>query len=281
MAGRVLMGVGAVFTPIAAGIAVASSEPGRQGRALAIVFLGISMSYVVGVPLGAWLGFRYGWQVPIAAVGGFALLMLIVLSLRVPLDIDAPGASLRGLPALLRQSAVLWPLSLTLTYFIAIFCVFAYIGPVLHALLPMSSERLSLTLMMFGISGVIGTLVGGWANDRFGPRRSLVVQLATLGGMMVLVPFTKGSYLAIVTVFLVWGVAGFGMMTPQQSRLVSAAPPQAPLLLSLNTSMLYFGTALGAAFGGAASTALGFEKVAWAGAPLTLLGLATLLPSRR
>jgi DHA1 family inner membrane transport protein len=159
--------------------------------------------------------------------------------------------------------------------------VFAYIGPVLHALLPMSSERLSLTLMMFGISGVIGTLVGGWANDHFGPRRSLMVQLTTLGITMVLVPFTKGSHVAILAVFLIWGVAGFGMMTPQQSRLVSAAPAQAPLLLSLNTSMLYLGTALGAAFGGAASAALGFDKVSWAGVPLTLLGLATLVFGRR
>ncbi len=104
MAGRVLMGMGAVFTPIAAGIAVASSEPGRQGRSLSIVFLGISLSYVVGVPLGAWLGFRFGWQVPLAAVGAAALLMLVVVSLRVPLDIEAPGASLRGLPALLTRA---------------------------------------------------------------------------------------------------------------------------------------------------------------------------------
>ncbi len=144
----------------------------------------------------------------------------------------------------------------------------------------MSSERLALTLMLFGISGVIGTLVGGWANDRFGPRRSLMVQLTTLGCMMALVPLTQGSYLAIVTVFFVWGIAGFGMMTPQQSRLVSAAPAQAPVLLSLNTSMLYLGTALGAAFGGAASTSLGFDKVAWAGVPLALLGLRTLVASR-
>jgi MFS transporter, DHA1 family, inner membrane transport protein len=277
MAGRVLMGMGAVFTPLAAGIAVATSEPGRQGRSLAVVFLGISMSYVVGVPLGAWLGFRFGWQVPMALVAGFALLMLVIVSLRVPLDIGAPGASLRGLPALLKQGAVLWPLALTLLYFTAIFCVFAYIGPVLQALYPMSSERLSVTLMLFGLSGVAGTLVGGWANDRFGPRRSLMVQLATLGSMMALVPFTQGSHLAIVTVFVIWGIAGFGMMTPQQSRLVSAAPAHAPVLLSLNTSMLYLGTALGATLGGAASTSLGFDKVAWAGVPLALLGLATLL----
>ena len=280
LVGRVLMGLGATFTPIAAGIAVATTEPQRRGRALSIVFLGISMSYVVGLPLGSWLGFRFGWQAPVLLVTGLSVLMLGLLSLRVPDHIEAPGAQFKGLGALLRRRDVLLPLSLTLVYFIAIFCVFAYIGPVLQALLPMSGERLSLTLMLFGLSGVVGTLVGGWANDHFGARRSLMVQLSTLGTMMALVPLTQGHYAAIVAVFVVWGVAGFGMMTPQQSRLAAAAPEHAPMLLSLNSSMLYVGTALGAAVGGAASAGLGFARLSWIGVPLALLGLLTLVLSR-
>lgn len=276
LGGRVLMGLGAMFTPIAAGIAIASVEPARRGRALSLVFLGISLSYVVGVPLGAWLGLRYGWHTPIALVTVLSFVMLLVASRWVPDEIQAPGASFEGLGRLLARAAVAWPLALTLLYFTAIFCVFSYIGPVLQSLLPMSHERLSFTLMLFGVAGVVGTLVGGWANDRFGPRRSLTVQLIMLGTMMALVPLTRGHYLAIVTVFVIWGVAGFGMMTPQQSRLASVAPAQAPLLLSLNTSMLYFGTALGAAVGGAASTSIGFDHLSWLGVPLTLLGLTTL-----
>ena len=200
LAGRVLMGVGAMFTPIAAGIAVALVEPARSGRAL----------------------------------------------------------------------------SLTLLYFIAIFTVFAYIGPVLQALQPMSPERLSLTLAIFGLSGVVGTLVGGWANDHFGARRSLTVQLAVLGATMVLLPLARGHALLIVATFVVWGIAGFGMMAPQQSRLAMLAPAQAPILLSLNTSMLYFGTALGAAVGGAASAHVAFSHLSWVGVPFAIAGLATL-----
>jgi DHA1 family inner membrane transport protein len=274
--GRVLMGVGAMFTPIAAGIAVALVEPVRRGRALSLVFLGISLSYVVGLPLGAWIGFRFGWQWPIALVAALALVSGIALAVLLPKNIQAPGASFKGLGSLLSQAPVLWTLSLTLLYFVAIFLVFAYIGPVLQALYPMSSERMSLTLALFGLSGVIGTLIGGWANDRFGPRRSLTLQLALLGGTMVLVPLTKGHYPLLVTVFLVWGIAGFGMMAPQQSRLAVLSPAQAPVLLSLNTSMLYFGTALGAAIGGAVVGRVGFAHMAWVGVPFALAGLATL-----
>lgn len=276
LAGRVLMGVGALFTPVAAGLAVALVEPARRGRALSLVFLGISLSYVIGVPLGAWLGFRFGWAWPVGLVAALAALGALVLALLLPRDIDAPGARFDGLGALLAQREVLWALLLTLLYFIAIFVVFAYIGPVLQALQPMSTERMAATLALFGVSGVVGTLVGGWANDRFGARRTLTVQLAVLATMMALVPLTRGSYAALLAVFLVWGVAGFGMMSPQQSRLATLAPAQAPILLSLNTSMLYFGTALGAAIGGPASLAIGFERLAWAGVPFALAGWLTL-----
>jgi MFS transporter, DHA1 family, inner membrane transport protein len=71
-------------------------------------------------------------------------------------------------------------------------------------------------------------------------------------------------------------MAGFGMMTPQQSRLAALAPAQAPVLLSLNTSMLYGGTALGAALGGAASGVIGFDRLSWIGVPFALAGLAAL-----
>jgi DHA1 family inner membrane transport protein len=274
--GRVLMGVGAMFTPVAAGIAVALVDPSRRGRALSLVFLGISLSYVIGLPLGAWVGFRYGWQWPIALVAVLALLSFSALLALLPRDIDAPGASFKGLGELLTRAPVLWTLGLTLLYFIAIFLVFSYIGPVLQALQPMSGERMSATLAMFGVSGVIGTLVGGWAIDHFGARRSLFVQLTVLGTMMALLPLTRGHYELMVLTLLVWGIAGFGMMAPQQSRLAALSPAQAPVLLSLNTSMLYFGTALGAAIGGAASAVVRFDQMAWVGVPFALAGLATL-----
>jgi DHA1 family inner membrane transport protein len=280
LAGRVLMGVGAMFTPVAAGLAIALVDAPRRGRALSLVFLGISLSYVVGLPLGAWLGLQHGWQAPVLVVAALSASSCLAL-MRLPADIAAPGASFQGLGRLLAQPPVWWTLALTLLYFTAIFLVFSYIGPVLQALQPMSNNQLSVTLMLFGLSGVLGTLVGGWANDRFGPLRTLVLQLSVLGTMMVLVPLTQGHYAALVGVFVVWGIAGFGMMTPQQSRLAGLAPAQAPVLLSLNTSMLYFGTAAGAALGGVAAARTGFAQLAWVGVPFVLAGLVSLWISGR
>ena len=274
--GRVLMGVGAMFTPLAAGIAVALAPPALRGRALALVFLGMSLSYVIGMPLGAWLGTLYGWRVPVFGVAGVCALACGALAGMLPRDIAAPGASLAGAGKLLARPAVAWTLALTLFYFVAIFTVFSYIGPVLQALVPMSGAQISLTLMAFGISGVAGTLLGGWANDRFGTQRTLTVQLGTLASSMLLVPLTQGHVAWMIGVFMVWGTAGFGMTTPQQSRLAALAPQSAPLLMSLNTSMLYLGTAIGAAVGGAVASFIGLAHLAWAGAPFAIAGLLTL-----
>jgi DHA1 family inner membrane transport protein len=277
LAGRVLMGLGAVFTPIAAGIAVAIVEPARRGQALALTFLGISLSYVVGVPVGAWLGAAYGWHAPLWLFSVLSLLAIGAVVAWVPAALHAPGARFAGLPALLARRDVLAVLALTFLYFIAIFAVFSFIGPVLQALVPMDRARQSLTLALFGLSGVAGTLLGGVANDRFGPQRSLVVQLSVLGLTMAVLPLTAGSWPALVATLLTWGTAGFGMMVPQQSRLAALAPPAAPLLLSLNTSMLYLGTAAGAVIGGLFAARLGFGHLGWAGLPFVAAGLAILV----
>ena len=281
LAGRVLMGVGAVFTPISASIAVAVVAPQRRGKALSLTFLGMSMSYVVGLPLGAWLGLRFGWRVPVLGLAVVSALMIALVGVWIPSSVRAAAASFRGLGALLRVAAVFQSLVLTLCYFCAIFTVFSYTGPVLQALNPMTSETLSLTLMVFGLAGVTGTLTGGWASDRFGPIDTLRMQLATLAAMMLLLPLTQGHYLPMVVVFFIWGVAGFGMMSPTQARLATAAPAHTPILFSLNSSMVYLGTALGAAVGGISSAASGFATLSWAGAVFVLLGGWSLWQARR
>jgi MFS transporter, DHA1 family, inner membrane transport protein len=277
LAGRVLMGLGAAFTPIAAGIAVAIALPAQRGKALALTFLGMSLSYVVGVPLGSWLGLAFHWHTPIWLVCGAAVLAMAAVARWVPADVRAPGATFVGLGAWLRQRAVASTLLVTLAYFVAIFTVFSYIGPVLQALVPMSRGQQALTLALFGLSGVVGTVLGGFANDRFGPQRTLRVQLVMLGAMMALLPLTAGHWPALMVVLFAWGMAGFGMMAPQQSRLAGLAPAAAPMLLSLNTSMLYLGTAGGAITGGGAIAAgLGFAQLAWAGVPFVALALVLL-----
>ncbi len=276
LSGRVLMGIGSMYSALASGLVVAMVAPAVRARALALVFSGMSLSYAVGVPLGTWLGFAYGWHAPIALVAVCCVLAVAALAYALPGHIQAPGASFAGLGAVLRRGDIVRVWLRTLLYFIAIFSVFGYVGPVLQALVPMSPQQLSVTLVLFGISGVLGTFAGGWASDRFGPIRTLRFNLAVFIITMLCVPLSKGSYPLVVTIFIIWGIAGFSLGAPQMSRMTSLAPAQAPLLLSLNGSMIYLGTALGAVASGALIGTVGFDRLAWVGVPFAALAYATL-----
>jgi len=282
LAARVLMGCGSAATALMAGLAVAVAPVERRAQALSIVFVGMSLSYVTGIPLATWVGLGWGWRLPVWAAVALTLLAALALWRALPTArASVTGPSLSGALALLRQRAVLSVFVLTLIYFIAIFSVFSYMGPVLKSLLPMGAGALSAVISVFGLAGVVGTLSGGRAADRWGPRRSLTFSLSGLSLCLMLLPLTAGHGVAMVAVLMVWGVCGFSMMAPQQVRLAQLAGPQTPLALSLNNSMLYLGIALGAAVGGVALAHLEPRHLPWVGAPFALAALAWMRWSTR
>ena len=276
MLGRVLMGVGAVFTPVAAGVAVGMVSAAQRGRALSRTFLGMSLSYVLGMPLGAWVGLALGWRWPLALVALLALGLVWWMARQLPTEVKGEAPASTPLRGLLAQGDITLALAFTLLYFTAIFTVSAYMGPVQMALNPLSPTGLSVVLMCIGLAGVAGTLLGGWGSDRVGPRRTLRVLAGVMTAMMLLLPWTAGTLVATVLACGLWSLCGFGMMTPQQARLAEQAFSQAPMLMSLNASMVYIGTALGAAVGGWALPHTGFGQLAWVGAGFALLAWASL-----
>ena len=276
MLGRVLMGLGAVFTPVAAGVAVGMVAAAQRGRALSRTFLGMSLSYVLGMPLGAWMGLALGWRWPLALVAVMALGLMGWMRGRLPAEVTTEPPQGAPLRSLLAQGDISMALAFTLLYFTAIFTVSAYMGPVQMALNPLSATGLSLVLMSIGLAGVAGTLLGGWYSDRMGPRRTLLVLAGLMTAMMLLLPWTAGTLVATVLVCGLWSLCGFGMMTPQQARLAERAFSQAPMLMSLNASMVYIGTALGSAVGGWALPHTGFAQLAWVGAGFALLAWTSL-----
>jgi DHA1 family inner membrane transport protein len=275
--GRIVMGAGAMFSAVASATAVGLVVPALRGRALSLTNVGQGISYAIGVPMGTWLGLEFGWRLPLWLATGASLAILLLAWSWVPRQLrdSPPTGSLR---AAIGQWAVLRVWARTLLLFLAIFAVFTYIGPVLVALDDLSPVGLAAVLAIFGLAGVVGTLVGGWANDRFGSIRVITYQLTVVGLMMVLLPFTQGKVVLTVLTLVIWGLHSFGTMVPQQSRLVALASSQAPMLMSLNSSMLYIGSALGAVVGGLAMSTIGVGRLSWVGAPFVLLSLLTLVP---
>jgi len=242
----------------------------------------MSLSYVTGIPLSAWIGLEWGWRVPAWAAAGLCAVMTLALWRGVPsLPRHAPASMGSGMAALLKQPPIRAAYAVTFFYFIAIMTVFSYIGPVLTALVPMTPGQLSAAISLFGVAGVTGTLLGGRAADRLGVRRSLTLSLSGMTVCMLLLPLTAGSAVVMMGLMMFWGVSGFSLMAPQQSHIAHHAGPLTPLALSLNNSMLYLGTAAGAALGGALLPLTGLAQLPWVSAPMAFAALVILRLSTR
>ena len=280
MVGRVIMGAGVMFTAAASATAVSLVAPAQRGQALAITNLGQSISYAVGVPIGTWIGLQLGWRWPLWLAAASSLLVWLLATRLLPRNIQVQVAT-GSLRSAAGQAAV-WRVWLrTLLMFTAIFGVFTYIGPVLQEIGELNANELSIVLALFGCGGVIGTLMGGWAADRLGVLPTLALQLSIVTLMLGLLPLTQGHPVLLTLAMVTWSINSFGSMTPQQSRLIGLAPAQAPMLMSLNSSMLYVGAALGAAAGGSLIGVVGMRRLPWVAVPFLALALISLWPDWR
>lgn len=273
----------AAYTPNAAAVATMLARPEQRARALSVVIGGLTIATVLGVPIGRiasiWLGWREALGLVavlscIAAIGVFSIMPSLPGNPRVPL-----GARL----ALLRRPGVLAVLPLTLIGMAACTAPFAYTIPVLNAL-SVPHATIALMLFVYGIGAVIGNFSSGYGTDRWGAKRVLVtayVALAgSLGGMAWLAVKATAAPIATGLLMLGWGASGWAQTPAQQHRLIATAPQEAPLVVALNSSGIYFGIALGTALGGVAMSA-SITAVLESGLALSVLSLVFLAMTTR
>jgi predicted MFS family arabinose efflux permease len=274
---RVFTAFGAgLFTPTAAAFAVGLVSPAARGRALSVTFSGIGLSYIVGMPFGAWASFSsFGWPL---AFWGIACAAALVTGLlwRAPRGVATSPASIAGYLVVLRDRRAMLSLSISALYFASIFGIFSYVGGFLTDYVGVPEARLVPVLAAFGIAALVGTFAGGALADRFGPTRMLYAICAGFLAVFAAVWAMPGQTAGLVAVFLLWGTIGFAFYAAQQSRLVAIAPGQATVMLALNATMLYLGTAAGAAMGGAVIASIGYRGLPVMAAVL-IAGVALLV----
>ena len=280
--GRIVSALGgALYTPIAASIAVAIAAPERRARALALVFAGMTIAQVLGIPLGSLLATGLSWRAVFAVVALAAVAAFVVIQRRVPADVAAPASTLAQLGALLRDPGAALALSVTLVFFAGQFVVITFLGPVISSAAGVGGGGLALLLWLFGVAAVVANLVGGAVSDRIGPAPTIMG--LTLGSAVVLaiLPTLDGQPVAAAACLLLWGLTGYAFMTPQQARLVDLMPWAPGLALSLNAAALYAGSAVGGAVGGAIVARSGLAPLGLGGAALLGVSLVLLGASGR
>ena len=246
---------------------------GKGAQAIALMFTGLTVANILGVPLGTLLGQALGWRSTFWAVVVLGVASLLILARNVPALHELTPPRLRQELRVLRQPQVLLAMAMTVFGFGGIFTVFTYIVPILTGEAHLGESTISWVLILFGLGATGGTLLGGRLAD-WKLMPALGVALATLCGFFLL--FAALMHLpafAVASVFLI-GFIGFLGGPALQARSVQQAS-QAPLLAStLNQSAFNLGNAGGAWLGASLlSGGHGFPHLAVAAAAVTAVGL--------
>ena len=250
---------------------------GQGARAIALMFAGLTLANVLGVPFGTFLGQWAGWRSAFGAVTGLGVIAALGVWRLVPPLPELHAPDMRREMAVLRQPQVLLALAMTVLGFGGVFTVFTYIAPILQEQSHVSARATGWVLVLFGAGTTLGNLLGGRLADwRLMP--SLVAILVTL--TLILAGFTwtmHDTVAAIATVF-VWGVAAFATVPPLQMRVVQQAVDGPHLASTLNIAAFNLGNAIGAFIGGLViDGGLGLPALGIAGAAVTVLGLLVTL----
>ncbi|MEU9048086.1 MULTISPECIES: MFS transporter [unclassified Kitasatospora] len=282
LATRVLAAAGAaLYTPTANAVATTLVAPERRGRALATVLGGMTVATALGVPLGTWVG-RADWRLTmwlVTALGVAALAGLAVLLRDLPAPAAAPTLAARLAP--LAQRRVLGAAATTLVFFLAFQSVYIYLATAVSGATGGDANRLSLVLLTCGVMSVAGSWLGGRLVDRAGVRRVLLAGSAVAAGAFAALPWLGRSMPGALVYAMVVPLAGWAVSVALPHRLASIDPASAPLLISLNSSALYLGTAAGGAVGSAAVAVLGGRWFPLAAAVLAVAACAVAAATTR
>jgi predicted MFS family arabinose efflux permease len=287
MASRILLAACAgLYMPTASAYAAAAVPPAQRGRALSLVYAGLTAAIVLGVPLGTFIGHHLSWRSTFLAVAALALVAFAGVARFVPAQAPAPQVGFAARLAVLRRLDVLLGLLVTVLAMAAAFTVYTYLALFLLRTTGIAGDRVSFVLLAFGGGGALGNLLGGYASDRMPPQRAvtfaLTIASVTLAALSAAAFLPRSLALfAIPALIATWGIAGWAFTPAQQARLVALAPASAPIVLSFNAAAVYVGISLGSVLGSLIVAYGSVLWLGWAGGACGLLALALLqLPVR-
>ncbi|WP_410468761.1 MFS transporter [Bdellovibrio bacteriovorus] len=221
----------------------------QKALAIALMFTGLTVANIAGVPFGTWLGQHFGWRSTFWAVTAIGPLAMLALSLFIPTDNGQTEVNLKAELEAIRQPKVISGLAITVVGFAAVFAIFTYISPILTTLTKLPESWISPLLLLFGLGLIFGNIFGGKLADR-NLNLALVGSLVALTVVSGAYSLFSDNYLAMFVLVFLLGFAGFATVPPLQMNVLESAS-QAPVLASaLNIAAFNVGNALGAWGGG-------------------------------
>ncbi|MCU6499600.1 MFS transporter [Rugamonas sp. A1-17] len=284
VAARILTGLAhGVFFSIGSTIATSLVPKEKAASAIAIMFTGLTVALVTGVPLGTFIGQHFGWRETFLAVSALGVLAFIGSLLFVPSTIKHSKPA-----SLLQQMKVLGEPRLLLVYAITAlgyggsFTAFTYLAPILQDITGFSASTVGLVMLVYGVSVAVGNIWGGRLADRRGPVGALKIIFLGLAAVLFVLSFAAPYKWLVLATVLLWGAVAFGNVAGLQVYVVRQAehftPRAVDVASGLNIAAFNVGIAGGAWGGGLIVDHLGLVHTGWAGGLVVLgaLGLTAL-----
>ena len=258
------------FFGIGAVVAANLVPPKQRASAIALMFAGLTLANVLGVPLGTALGQEFGWRSTFWAVVIIGLMAVAAIALWVPKNIPHASGNIISEFAVLKRPQVLLAMGMSIMASASLFTVFTYIAPLLREVTGLTPHAVTIVLLLFGVGITIGNIIGGKLAD-WKLMPSLMGIFVGLAAILVVMVFTTAyEASAIVTIF-VWGMLVFAVVAPIQMRVVDSAVGAPNLASTLNQGAFNLGNAAGAWIGGAALTVgVDYASLPWVGAALAV-----------
>ncbi|GGY24378.1 chloramphenicol efflux pump [Streptomyces omiyaensis] len=270
------------FWAVGAAVAIAMVPQGSRARAMAVMIGGLSIANVLGVPAGAFLGEHLGWRAAFWAVGAASAIALVGVLTRIPhLPLPETKPRLAKELTIYRDRQVLLSIVITALAAGGVFCAFSYLAPLLTEVSGLDEGWVSGVLALFGIGALVGTTIGGRVADAhlFGVLLSGIT--ASTVFLVALALLATGPVATILLAFLL-GVSAFYTAPALNARMFNVAGAAPTLAGATTTAAFNLGNTGGPWLGGTVIDAgLGYVSPAWAGAAMTLLGLAAVVLSLR
>lgn len=268
-----------VFFSIGSTIATSLVSKEKAASAIAIMFTGLTVALVTGVPLGTFIGQQFGWRETFLAVSLLGVVAFIGSLIFVPRNIQhSKPASIVQQLAVLKQPRLLLVYAMTAVGYGGTFIAFTFLAPILQEISGFGEGAVSLVLLVYGVSVAVGNIWGGKMADRRGPISALKLIFTLLAVVLFALTFTAANpWLALVTVLL-WGAVAFGNVPGLQVYVVRQAEHYTPnavdVASGLNIAAFNLGIAGGAWLGGHIVASMGLIHTAWIGSLVVLVALA-------
>lgn len=237
------------FFGIASVVEAGMVDENKKSQAIALVFMGVSLANILGVPVGTHIGEQFGWRATFWLVSAIGVLSVLALLKFIPSNLPMPSGDIIGEFKILKHRRVFIPLILSVLTSASLFTIFTYIDPILQKVTMVNKAAVVKILFWIGAGLSIGTLTGGKLGDK-----SLIKSLISIMFLIVIIQiimlFVNTKIIPMIAALFAWSITGFAICPMLQALVVEQAKGAPNLASTFNQSSFNLGNAIGAKYGG-------------------------------